>query len=103
MRSLFSGRCSMAEATTEARWLDGNAAGGLLAEVFACEVTAAQATCAGCGRVAAVGAATVYGLEMGLVLRCAGCEWVLLRLATVKGGFLLDLRGVSVLEMPAAV
>src|SRR5262245_54289083 len=59
-------RCRM---ETETRWLDGNAAGGLLADVFVGEITTAQATCAGCGRVAAVGATTAYALEMGLVLR----------------------------------
>src|SRR5262245_37404096 len=47
---------------TESRRLDGNAAGGLLADVFVGEITTAQATCAGCGRVAAVGAATAYAL-----------------------------------------
>ena len=29
--------------------LDGNAAGGLLNEIFPFEMTTAQATCAGCG------------------------------------------------------
>jgi hypothetical protein len=91
----------MAETTTADGRLDGNAAGGLLAEVFRREMTTALATCAGCGRGGAVGAAAVYGLEMGLVLRCPGCDGVLLRLTTIRGRVLLDLRGVSVLEIPA--
>ena len=34
---------------TETWRLDGNAAAGLLSEMFARDVTFAQATCAGCG------------------------------------------------------
>ena len=82
----------------EAR-LDGNAAGGLLAEVFSFEMTTARATCAGCGRVAEVGGETAYALEMGVVLRCAGCEGVLLRATHLRGVYRLDLRGTSLLEV----
>lgn len=82
--------------------LDGNAAGGLLAEIFPFEMTTARATCAGCGLVAEVGAATAYGLEMGLVLRCAGCEGVLLRITLLRGVYRLDLRGIGLLEVGSA-
>ena len=41
--------------------LDGNAAGGLLRELFALDVTAAEIICAGCGAVAEIGAARAYG------------------------------------------
>ena len=82
--------------------LDGNAGGGLLAEVFRFEMTTARATCAGCGRVAEVGAATAYALEMGLVLRCAGCEGVLLRVTHLHGVYRLDLRGIGLLELAPA-
>jgi len=40
--------------------LDGNASGGLLLEIFAVEVTSAEATCASCGVVGPVAEATVY-------------------------------------------
>jgi hypothetical protein len=79
--------------------LDGNAAGGLLAEVFRFETTMARVTCANCGRVAETGAETAYGLEMGLVLRCAGCEGVLLRVTHLGGAYRLDMRGVALLEV----
>ena len=82
--------------------LDGNAAGGLLAEVFSFEMTTAIATCAYCGRVAEVGGATAYALEMGLVLRCAGCEAVLLRATHLGAVYRLDLRGIGLLEVAAA-
>ena len=79
--------------------LDGNAAGGLLAGVFSLEMTTAAATCAGCGRVAEVGSATAYALEIGLVLRCADCEGVLLRVTHLRGVYRLDLRGMRLLEV----
>ena len=75
--------------------LDGNAAGGLLAEVFRFEVTTAHATCAGCGAVRPVGALLVYGHEMGAILRCAGCDTALIRMARTRGRYWLDLRGTA--------
>ena len=53
--------------------LDGNAAAGLLSELFAVDVTTAVLTCGGCGAVAALAEAKVYG-GMGVVFRCAGCD-----------------------------
>lgn len=82
--------------------LDGNAGAGLLTEVFAVEMTGARVTCAGCGRVGEVGAAAAYGLEMGLVLRCVGCEAVLLRVTSLRGVYRLDLRGIALLQVAAA-
>ena len=79
-------------------WLDGNAAGGLLAEVFQFETTTARVTCAGCGRVGEIGTEIAYGLEMGLILRCAGCEGVLMRVTHLAGIYRLDLRGIDLLE-----
>ena len=81
--------------------LDGNAAAGLLAELFAFDVTTAEAVCAGCGAVAAVGALPAYGLEMGIVLRCAHCDAALVRVSRLANGYWLDLRGTSVLRVPA--
>ena len=81
--------------------LDGNAAGGLLAEVFAVEMTTARAACAGCGLVAEIGRATAYALELGLVLRCAGCEGVLLRITYLGGVYRLAFRGIHLLEFAA--
>jgi hypothetical protein len=40
--------------------LDGNAAGGLLGEIFPFEMTEAQVTCANCGSLWRVGQAMVY-------------------------------------------
>ena len=62
--------------------LDGNAAAGILRQVFAVEMTEALGTCAGCGAVEAVGAAVVYERAPGMVLRCPHCEAVLAKLST---------------------
>ena len=73
--------------------LDGNAAGGLLRELFALDVTSAEITCGGCGAVAAIGAVKLYGASMGAILRCAHCDTVVLRLAHMPAGLCLDMRG----------
>ena len=73
--------------------LDGNAAGGLLAELFAVEITSADMTCEGCGTVAPIGAMRAYGGAMGAILRCANCDTAVLRIARTPRGVWLDLRG----------
>jgi hypothetical protein len=81
--------------------LDGNAAAGLLAEVFAFDVTTAEAVCNGCGAVGQVGMLSAYDLEMGAILRCPTCDTALMRVSRLETGFWLDLRGMSVLRVPA--
>jgi hypothetical protein len=56
--------------------LDGNAAGGLLNEVFPFEMTAAATTCSGCSATKPIGELMLYGHGMGAILRCAGCDVV---------------------------
>jgi Family of unknown function (DUF6510) len=81
--------------------LDGNAAGGILQEIFPFEMTLAQATCTGCGATNAIGALAVYMHGMGTVVRCPSCESVLIRVAQAKGRYWLDMRGVRVLQISA--
>jgi hypothetical protein len=81
--------------------LDGNAAAGRLAEVFAFEVTAAVSTCAGCGATGPVGALLLYGGEMGTILRCPHCDAVQLRMTHVGGRYWIDLRGMLSLQVAA--
>lgn len=87
---------------TEELRLDGNAAGGPLRDVFARDVTAALATCAGCAAVHPVGALPVYAHGMGLVVRCPGCDAAMLRLARTPGQLRLDMSGTRVLVIPDA-
>jgi hypothetical protein len=78
--------------------LDGNAAAGVLSEVFARELTGAVATCAACGTTGRLASVLVYE-GPGTVLRCPACEAVLLRVAHVAGETVLDMRGISVLRL----
>ena len=79
--------------------LDGNAIGGLLGEIFVGELTVARSTCASCGAVREIGALAVYAQAPGTVVRCPGCDAVLLRVARGESRIWLDLQGVSCLEL----
>jgi hypothetical protein len=81
--------------------LDGNAAAGLLAEIFAFDITSTEAVCGGCGAAAPVGSLAAYDLEMGAILRCSGCDTALIRVSRLGGGYWLDLRGTSTLRIRA--
>lgn len=73
--------------------LDGNAAAGLLREIFAFDATAAQISCGSCGVAGDIGGTRLYGGTMGAILRCAHCDSVVMRLARTPGGLWLDMRG----------
>jgi hypothetical protein len=79
----------------ESTRLDGNAAAGILSEIFSCDVTAARATCVNCGASDKVGALLLYAHEMGAVLRCPGCESVVLRIARTPTDVWLDATGAK--------
>ena len=87
------------EPIAEALRLDGNAAAGILSEVFVADLTAARATCANCGTTRAVGALLVYAHGMGTVARCPGCDAVVLRLARTPTRVWLDLTGARRLAL----
>ena len=87
--------------TVEELVLDGNAAAGVLGQIFATEMTVARATCAGCGVEGALGAARLYR-GAGGVLRCAGCGAVLLRVVSARGRTFVELTGIRCLELPVA-
>ena len=79
--------------------LDGNAAGGVLGEIFPFEMTSTQAECARCHAVWRVGQAMVYTHEMGTIVRCAACDNPLIRISRGAGRYWLDLRGVEYLQI----
>ena len=79
--------------------LDGNAAAGTLQAIFPFEMTLVQATCTGCGATNPLGATAAYMHGMGTVIRCPSCDTVLIRVAQVKRRYLLDMRGVRILQI----
>jgi hypothetical protein len=75
--------------------LDGNAAGGLLREVFSFDATEARTTCAGCARMVPMGELRLYAIELGAILRCPSCDEAVVRIARTPRGLWLDLRGAT--------
>src|ERR671913_2066469 len=75
--------------------LDGNAAAGLLSEVFCGEPSSAVIICAGCGTTAAIGALPAYGLELGAILRCPHCDTAVLRVGAAGARVLVDFPGAG--------
>ncbi|MGY1739468.1 MULTISPECIES: DUF6510 family protein [unclassified Blastococcus] len=88
--------------TTDARRLDGNAAAGLLADLFTVDLTTARSRCASCGTTSMLGAHLLYADAPALVLRCPNCADVVLRYARQEDRILLDLRGAELLAVPVA-
>jgi len=82
--------------------LDGNAIGGLLLEIFAAEMTSAEATCATCGSVRPVADTMVYLRGPGTVVRCRRCTSVLMVISRVRGLNCVDLSGLEALQVKAA-
>lgn len=84
--------------------LDGNAAAGILREIFVHELSAARGACASCGTIAQMGSQHLYmyPLSPGAVLRCHTCQDVLMVFVRAGGRSRLGLRGLAWLEMPDA-
>ena len=78
--------------------LDGNAAAGLLREVFAAEITTAHIQCDSCGSRGAVGSLRFYAAPMGVVLRCAHCANILMRAVHTPHGRWLEMKGTRCLR-----
>jgi hypothetical protein len=82
--------------------LDGNAAAGVLAEIFTFEVTTARAACVRCGATGEVGSQMAYVTEIGTVVRCSSCDNPLIRVVRQNEGpqrYWLDLKGVEYLQL----
>jgi Family of unknown function (DUF6510) len=89
---------------TELR-LDGNAAAGILREVFVHDLSSARGACASCGRVAQMGSQHLYmyPLSPGAVLRCSTCEDVLIVFVHTGGRYRFGLPGLTWLEVSDSV
>jgi hypothetical protein len=80
--------------------LDGNAAAGVLQEVFAVDVTTAMGTCASCGMTGPLGAALVY-MGAGTVIRCSKCSAVLMTVSRARDRLFVEAAGVRLLQVAA--
>ena len=79
--------------------LDGNAAAGVLTQLFAIDVTIARIVCAGCENAHPLAALKLYGLPMGNVLRCPDCDAALIRVVAREPDYWLEMRGVESLSI----
>jgi hypothetical protein len=89
----------MTDSTQDEPFVDINAVAGELREVFAVDITTATGQCGGCGQSGPLAQARLYGRPPGHVLRCRGCDGVLMRMVTAPGNTWLDLRGLAYLQV----
>lgn len=75
--------------------LDGNAIAGELFTIFGEEMTAAAATCGGCGSSRPFGELAVYRQAPGVVARCSRCEHVMVVIVQIRGIQCVDLQGIA--------
>ena len=85
----------MSEETIDERTLDANAVAGMLQEIFGVDMTVADTECAACGREGEVGTLLAYTNAPGVVLRCPGCDAVMMRLVDTPRGRLLEASGLA--------
>lgn len=84
------------------RHVDGNALAGLLAEVFAADVTLAVMTCGGCSASAPLGAADVEDDGVAAIVRCRSCTHTMLTVLRRADGLSLRMGALHRLDLPAA-
>jgi hypothetical protein len=83
-----------------ATMLDGNAAAGMLQEIFGADMTAMPSQCAHCGNEAEVGSTHAWMQGPGIVLRCSICHEVILRIVETPAARYVDARGAAWLQLP---
>ena len=79
--------------------LDGNAVAGMFYELFSREMTTTPAECAHCGNKAEMGALHAYTQGPGVVLRCPGCQGIILRMVLTDDAVYLDARGAAYIRI----
>jgi len=79
--------------------LDANATAGPLHEIFGLEMTAEPTECAYCGKEAKMGTLLAFTQGPGIVLRCSGCENVVLQIVQTPDAIYLDARGTVYLKI----
>jgi hypothetical protein len=79
----------------DATHVDGNAAAGMLSELFTPDLTSARARCAGCSATQSIGALLLYAHGMGMVARCPSCEGVILRVVKTPTHLWFEATGAT--------
>ena len=81
--------------------LDGNAAAGMLRDIFAADLTTARGACATCGAIAQIGSQHLYmqTLSPGGVLRCRTCEATLMVVVHADDRYRLGMQGLKWIEI----
>ena len=79
--------------------LDANATAGVLYEIFGVEMTASPTECSNCGNEGEIGELLAFTQGPGIVLRCAKCEQVVLRIVQTFEATYLDARGAVYLRL----
>jgi len=87
---------------TRATMLDGNAAAGILNEIFALEMTSSSIKCANCGGEGEMGTLLAFMQAPGVVLRCPVCEQIIMRIVQSPAAIYLDLRGAVYVSLKRA-
>jgi len=77
----------------ELTYVDGNAIGGLLTDVFGRNATDVSGRCSSCGTENVVAALHVYRAA-GVVVRCPSCQAVLIRVVAAGDRVWIDLDGL---------
>jgi len=88
--------------TIDDQHLDGNAAGGVLGQIFAVEMTTAEVICAHCDTAEPIGAALVYATAMGTIVRCPSCGEALIRIANGPQRLWVDFSGTRLMQLGTA-
>ena len=83
--------------------LDGNALAGLLHELFEAEMTVAPVECATCGRYGEMGSLWAFVESPGYILRCPGCQNIIMRITVTPRQVYVDSRGAAYLCIPRRV
>lgn len=78
--------------------VDGNAAGGILLELFGRDMTGARAVCRHCDRDAELADAVAEIDRDGLILLCRGCGRTLLTYLRTADRRILEFGGLSGLQ-----
>lgn len=79
--------------------LDGNAAAGLLMEIFGREMTDSITICNTCRAQHPLGRLHVYAHGMGTVMRCPNCGTMQMKVVQIRGRYFVEARGVRTLKL----